>query len=265
MSVAMWYFKDIPTETTQPEPSNSLYVSLGDSVASGLGLPTPGDTTACGRTKEAYPHRLAAAMGYQLVHLACTGATLDAGINGAQLAAGEQIPQRDALFQREPRLITFGVGANDVQWLSVLARCYAATVCPEVEDRLEYERLLETLRVQLRETLRAIGARYGTHPQILVVGYYQVFPIPGTDCQDTAGLSVEGLKWARELRARLNEVVSETVKETGVGTYVEIDFSGHELCTTTPWIQGLADSAPYHANAAGQLEIARQIEKVLRD
>lgn len=264
ITILVWP-KSPPVSQESSEVSRTQYVSLGDSVSSGLGLASPSDTSGCGRTKEAYPYRLAAAKGLQLVHLACSGATLEAGINGPQIAAGEQISQRTALFQREPGLITLGIGANDVAWLSLLSRCLEVE-CGTDEDKATYESLLrERIKPQLRSTLEAIAERYGEKVQLVVVGYYQVFPRPSTNCPDTGGLNEQGLKWARELRARLNNVISETVKEARIGTYIEIDFSGHELCMTEPWVQGLDDPAPYHANAAGQKAIARQIEEVLRD
>lgn len=260
--VLMWR-PDTP-RTNPPEVKNSLYIALGDSVASGLGLATPGDSSGCGRTKEAYPYLLAARADYQLVHLACSGATLATGINSPQIAAGELVSQREQLFQREPELITLGIGANDVAWLSLAARCLEVA-CGTEADKAAYERLLdETIKLQLREALETIDRRYGERTKLLVIGYYQVFPPSGTNCTDTGGLDDRGLNWARELRARLNDAVSEVVTETGVGTYVDINFDGHELCTAEPWIQGLSDPAAYHANAAGQRAIAEQIGKALR-
>lgn len=260
---ALMWSKRAPQGSEAAEKGNTLYVSLGDSVASGLGLATPADTSGCGRTREAYPYILAAKEELQLVHLACTGATLEAGINNPQMAAAEQASQREALFEREPGLITLGIGANDVIWLSLLAQCFELS-CGSSEDRARYEQLLKAFRDQLRTTLVAIDERYNGGTRLLVIGYYQVFPPASMDCQDTARLNGEELNWGRELRSQLNEAVSDVVKETGVGTYVEIDFSGHELCTGTPWVQGVTDPAPYHANAAGQMAIAEQIEKALK-
>jgi hypothetical protein len=39
-------------------------------------------------------------------------------------------------------------------------------------------------------------------------------------------------------------------------TSVKPDFTGHQLCTTQPYVQGLGDPAPFHPTANGQLEIA---------
>jgi hypothetical protein len=33
-------------------------------------------------------------------------------------------------------------------------------------------------------------------------------------------------------------------------------FTGHELCTSDPWVQGPTDPAPMHPNASGELAIA---------
>jgi hypothetical protein len=34
------------------------------------------------------------------------------------------------------------------------------------------------------------------------------------------------------------------------------DFTGHELCTPQPYVQGLGAAAPFHPTALGQLAIA---------
>jgi hypothetical protein len=39
-------------------------------------------------------------------------------------------------------------------------------------------------------------------------------------------------------------------------TSVKPDFTGHQLCTTQPYVQGLGDTAPFHPTALGQLAIA---------
>jgi hypothetical protein len=41
------------------------------------------------------------------------------------------------------------------------------------------------------------------------------------------------------------------------------NFSGHELCTSQPWVQNLTDPAPLHPNAAGGLAIAAADQLVM--
>ena len=44
---------------------------------------------------------------------------------------------------------------------------------------------------------------------------------------------------------------------------VQPDFSGHELCTSSSYVQGPSDPAPLHPNARGQLVIALADERAL--
>jgi hypothetical protein len=46
-------------------------------------------------------------------------------------------------------------------------------------------------------------------------------------------------------------------------TAVVPDFSGHELCTAQPFVQGLHDNAPMHPNTAGELAIALADQQAL--
>ena len=42
------------------------------------------------------------------------------------------------------------------------------------------------------------------------------------------------------------------------------DFSGHQLCTPQPYVQGLGAAAPFHPTVLGQLAIALADQAVLR-
>lgn len=247
------------TESSAVKPVH--YVALGDSVASGLGAGSVTDTSGCGRTNAAYPYQIAERHSLKLVHLACSGASIEAGIAGVQTAAGEQSSQLLQLSKHSPDIITFGIGANDVAWLTLLSQCMT-NECGTQEEKVAYENLLNsTFRPNLEDVLRKLDSLYGNNAQIIVLGYYQVFPASGANCPDIAGLSAPELQWGRYLRSKLNETISSSVRTTGVGKYIEPDFAGHELCTDEPYVQGIDDPAPYHGNAAGYTKMADQISE----
>lgn len=242
--------------------SNNLYVALGDSVASGSGL-TPADTSGCSRSLEAYPEVLAKKRGYEVVQLACGGATIEDGIFNPQVANGQVASQLDQLRALRPGLMTLGVGANDSGWLYKAFDC-SYRPCGTPEDREAYRQFLETNYIpSLTRVLQTIDKTYGDEARLLVIGYYQVLPPSGVACDDTAGFTNEGLAWGRDVRAGLNRAMSDTVKETGIGEFISVDFTGHELCSEQPWIQRLTEPAPYHANQAGQSVIADRIDRYL--
>jgi hypothetical protein len=62
--------------------------------------------------------------------------------------------------------------------------------------------------------------------------------------------------------ATLNQVLAAGAKTFGF-VAVQNDYSGHELCTGQPFVQGLHDSAPMHPNTAGELAIALADQQAL--
>jgi hypothetical protein len=44
--------------------------------------------------------------------------------------------------------------------------------------------------------------------------------------------------------------------KTASFTVAHPDFTGHGLCSSDPWVQGIASDAPFHPTAAGELAIA---------
>jgi len=70
---------------------------------------------------------------------------------------------------------------------------------------------------------------------------------------------------ARALASRLNQL--NTVLAQGAGAFqfgvAQPRFTGHELCSANPYVQGPTDPAPLHPNAQGQLAIALADEQEL--
>jgi lysophospholipase L1-like esterase len=244
-------------------PSGS-YVALGDSVAAGVGLKTDSDSSACDRTNQAYPNLVASALNYKLANLACSGATLPAGVLGQQdVNQLKAKPQLDQLFARtKPSLITMTIGANDAGWTAVFAKCYTGT-CGTADDTAGVKQRLAVMGANLQKALAQIQQHYGSNmPQIVVTGYHQVFPasLPAAGCTDLTGIDANELAWGRQQQAAINDTVQNAVKSFAVAKYVAVDFSGHELCAADPWVQGLGDKQPYHPTEAGQAAFAKQIE-----
>jgi hypothetical protein len=66
------------------EETKLTYTALGDSVAAGIGLNDPSDSSACDRTEQSYPNQLAKLQNYEMTNLACSGAKLTNGILQSQ-------------------------------------------------------------------------------------------------------------------------------------------------------------------------------------
>ena len=56
-------------------------------------------------------------------------------------------------------------------------------------------------------------------------------------------------------RATLNEVLAKGAAQFSFSS-PQPDFSGHQLCTPQPYVQGLDAAAPFHPTVLGQLAIA---------
>jgi hypothetical protein len=105
------------------------YVALGDSFQSGQGAGNyepgtdEGDGNGCRRSHNAYPHLLLrrGAVALDLDFRACSGAVMR-DFSHAQHA--DQGPQLDALGS-DTRLVTVGIGGNDLDFAGVLKGCIA--------------------------------------------------------------------------------------------------------------------------------------------
>lgn len=137
---------------------NILMVALGDSYASGEGNPrnvdawiaqgglftafTPyWDDDPCRRSVRGGPAQAALTLeqassttSVTLVDVACSGATVDAGVLGPQAAAGQSLSQveqvRRIVGSRAIDLVTLSIGGNDVGFTNILAACATVTDCP---------------------------------------------------------------------------------------------------------------------------------------
>jgi lysophospholipase L1-like esterase len=243
------------------------YTALGDSVAAGLGLETYSDSSACDRTNQAYPDLVAKDLNLKLDSLACSGATLGSGILGQQtvnqLALQPQITQ---LFkQPEPYLITMTIGANDIDWTGLIAKCYTGE-CGNAADTASVNQSLATLTTNLTTALNELEAHYiQVKPIVIVTGYHQVFPATNTPaCSDLTGIDASELSWGRQVQANLNLTIKNVVSKYSFAKFAPVDFSGHELCTANSWVQGLDGNDPYHPTNAGQAEYARQVVSAVK-
>lgn len=253
---------------TSTKPTK-LYVAMGDSVAAGVGLKDDSDASACNRTNQAYPNQVAATLHYTVKNLACSGATLSAGILGKQdvnnLLVTSQLQQ---LFLRpKPDLVTLTIGANDAHWTSLLTKCYTA-VCGTTADQAAVVADLATVSSNIRSALTQIQAHYGsTPPRVIVTGYHQVFPsanVNVSNCSDVTGIDAAELAWGRQLQSSIDETIKQATSSFSFVSFAAIQFAGHELCTPDSWVQGLADKQPYHPTQAGQAAFARSIIQMVK-
>lgn len=261
-------------------------VVIGDSTAAGLGntalaKPTRQDT-ACQRSADAYAGSVQSISGLRTLNLACSSATISAGLLGPQRAGDLTLPPQVGVLQavESPSTVVVSVGANDVGWSDFLRFCYGLPRCDdEASVRLFLSRL-DAFKLQYAQLLQQLSDLPG-RPQIVVTTYYDPFgttfdceqlrdpeapagappgygfgPDPGQDNQEQKiDRKIDPLR--SELR-RMNAVLEQGAEAFGF-TVAPVAFPGHELCTAQPWVQGLRDPAPFHPTAAGELAIAAAV------
>ncbi|MGW3285295.1 SGNH/GDSL hydrolase family protein [Streptomyces sp. NPDC001002] len=259
--------------TARPTARTVDYVALGDSYASGPGIPTQVDT-ACARSDGNYPSLLAAARNWQLTDVSCSGATTTA-LAGPQ---GAQPPQLDAL-SADTDVVTLTVGGNDLGFSNNLATCAGLTskdptghpcqtfFTSDGTDRLEQR--VNDIAPKIAAALDAVRER-APYAKVVVVGYPDLFPEDGVGCTGSAvPIAAGDFAYLRDTEKKLNSMLASQASANGAG-YVDTytPTVGHDMCRPAGerWIEPLvatAPAAPAHPNAQGQQAMAAAVENAL--
>ena len=242
-----------------PESSPKLaYVALGDSFTSGEGEESdgyylPGTNTPnnrCHVSTRSYPYLLTGTP-LPVQSVACSGAT------SRHITA----PHRDlpaqivAVREHQPRVVTVGVGGNDIDLVGKLAACAGPGTC--VWARPEYRFLTAQEATQLVPTLAETftTVRHSAPlARVVIVGYPIAMSLTGEcDVLTSVLLSGDERRYLVESQQLLNRVLAIAAHMAGV-EYVDVStaYTGHELCagSSTPAMNGLrlgGDIAPINS------------------
>jgi lysophospholipase L1-like esterase len=246
---------------------NVQVVVMGDSTASGYGLPwTPGATAleqGCGRSADSYAAVLATTNGWNVENLACGSATINNGLLGAQVLGNGQIAAPQFSVSSEAthaKLIIVSVGADDLQWSVMTRLCAASAVCDDKISGAYFKQLLGSFTRSYYKLLTELD-NLPWHPGVLINEYYSPFG-PSVACLNQFGMTPAK---ASDLVSRLNQlnaVIGQGARAFDFGV-AQPKFTGHELCTAEPYVQGPSDIAPLHPNVQGQLAIALADEQAI--
>jgi lysophospholipase L1-like esterase len=235
-------------------------VVIGDSTASGWGLPWGSKPTAqdqaCGRSPESYAADLAAANQWNVLNVACGSATIENGLLGPEVLyngdiAPPQLPQAAAATRA--KVVIVSVGADDLSWSVMTQLCAAQTVCDDKVSNAYFTQLLNTFTRNYYQLLADLD-QLPAHPAVLINQYYSPFGASAA-CLQRYGMTPAKVEVLTARLAQLNQVLQQGANLFGFGVATP-RFTGHELCTSDPWVQGPTDPAPLHPNAAGELAIA---------
>jgi len=255
-----------PPDGARPLPGVQAVV-IGDSTAAAVGNPAAGTATAldkaCRRSTESYGADLAMVNNWNVLNLACSGATVQNGLLGVQvLGDGQVAPSQLAEAQRatHAKVIIVSVGADDVEWSIMTRLCVASAVCNDKVSSAFFSKEIGDFTRSYYELLGDLAGLPGS-PAVLINQYYSPF---GADlrCLATYGINAAKEKVLAARLGQLNTVLAQGAQTFGFGV-TEPSFAGHELCTADPWVQGPGDPAPLHPTEAGELAIALADQQAL--
>ena len=239
-------------------------VVIGDSTAAGAGLAlAPGTTAhACGRSADSYAADLSSVNKWKVLNLACDSATISHGLLGPQVHNGVRLPPQLAEAERASRasVIIVSVGADDLNWAAVLRYCSVTPNCNDRATQAYFQQQLASFSKDYLDLLSRLAA-LPAHPQVIINRYYNPFG-SGPGCLGQAGLTTANLQTLTSRLATLNAVLARGAAQFRFSS-PQPDFTGHELCSPQPYVQGLGAAAPFHPTAAGQLAIALADQAVL--
>jgi lysophospholipase L1-like esterase len=239
--------------------TNGTYVALGDSVAAGLGLAANANATSqdtlCGRSTQGYPNLVAQRLGMPLINYSCSGATVGDLVTQQTLNGQKISAQLDMAFsQGVPSLITITAGANDINWDYFIRYCYAYD-CATPANTLLLNTYLYALNYKLYYALNSIAQRSGsTPPRVILTGYYN--PISSRCVNMQQQLTSNEISWLNSASGALNQTINNVHSRFAFSKYASISFSGYDICSQNPWVQGLSAAAPFHPTPYGQQQIA---------
>jgi hypothetical protein len=251
---------------TRPLPGVQAVV-IGDSTAAAVGNPVPRNATAldraCGRSSASYAADLAMVNNWNVLNLACSSATVQNGLLGVQVFGdGRVAPSQLAEAERatHAKVIIVSIGADDVEWSIMTRLCVASAVCNDKVSAAFFSKQIGDFTRSYYELLGDLAGLPGS-PDVLINQYYSPF---GADLRCLARYGITPAK-EKALAARLgqlNTVLAQGAQTFGFGV-TDPPFTGHELCTADPYVQGPGDPAPLHPTAQGELAIALADQQVL--
>ncbi|MFJ8544349.1 SGNH/GDSL hydrolase family protein [Streptomyces sp. NPDC093586] len=244
------------------------YVAMGDSYASGAGLPGVKDAE-CDRTTGSYPSIVAgtsAGKNRAFKDVTCSGATTRSIWN----AQGSKPPQINALTPNT-KLVTLTIGGNDVGFTNVLATC--ALVKSSDPDGSPCKRYFTTGKDVLGERINTVEGRVrdvitdirrrSPDAKIVVVGYPALFPDNGVGCAEVP-FARQDFAFLRDTTLKLNRALARRAAAGGTGVSYADTYAptvGHDMCQPRDrrFIESLAPAAgsmAAHPNGYGQLMMA---------
>lgn len=233
-----------PTAHAAPREYATGYVALGDSYSAGVGAGSYlASSTDCLRSSHSFPALWAAAHAPSSFDFtACNGAR-----------ALDVLSRQLGSLNARTGLVSITVGGSDAGFGHVMTTCVlhgTGTCLDAVKEALD--RVDNALPGDLDRLYAAIRAK-APHAHVVVLGYPHLYQLNGSCKAGLADTTRSAINGAVD---RLDKVIDERATHHGF-TYVDVTgaFTGHEICSTAPWLHSVSWLAPtesYHPTERGQ-------------
>lgn len=252
---------------------NVLFVAMGDSYASGEGNPrnvaafldqgSAGfrpywDDNGCNRSARGGPAQAALALedasaktSVTFVYVACSGATVRAGILGPQRTAGQsrsQIEQVAGIIgERTIDLLTLSIGGNDVGFTSLMSTCATTSNCPLSPARIGNLTLFPTVQEGVQTLTSRLPAAYAAVAECL----------NGGTCSLSSGSTVPALRMASAQRVLPTLYPDITRSADGSAcSYLTIDRPDFQWARDTMLTPSTANPYAYRTTSGSMVDLA---------
>lgn len=231
-------------------PPGVDYDALGDSYASGYGVPPYGE---CGRSASAYAVQLDGRHHLRLDDfVACAGATTLTLVAGGQLAA----------LDADTDLVTLTVGGNDVSWSTAVNACLVGTDAQCTAGVAFVESLISAQLPALLDSLYAQVTAAAPHARVVVTGYPRLFSPERGAYLGASPAEQRALNGAADA---LDRVIAAASARAGF-QFVDVRkrFLGHAVNARDAWILGATDPGAFHPTADGYKAYTAAVHAALR-
>lgn len=231
--------------------SAPLIIGIGDSYTSGVGAP-PYDASKCYRSQaSSYPVLAAAALGYQVRNIACSGADTQ-DVQSEYQGEPSQVGRiADADW------VVMTIGGNDPDLLGNMTKGSAGVRAIAAK--------IPATRQKVQDVLQKVKAA-APHAEVAILTHSDILPQTQEQAKaclgdDAAKIDVAGM---HQQFTAFNAAIAAAAKATGAHLVdVASAFRGHDMCSTTPWIENLAAEGAEHPNVTGYTHMASMVAKAI--
>jgi lysophospholipase L1-like esterase len=255
---------------TAADPS---YVALGDSFTAGPLIPLQIPPFGCLKSNNNYPHLARPSIKWPAFRdPSCSGAQTKHMTQPQNVRPdGPNPPQLDSL-DANTRLVTLGIGGNDIGFSEIIENCGSATSpqgspCQDhyvQNGRDEISERIKATAPKVAAVLQEIHAR-SPKADVYVVNYLPILPDSGPGCWPQMPVADADVPYLRAKHKELNAMLAEQAALNGAGLVDAYTAGiGHDACQlpVVRWVEPAVPvnaAAPFHPNLGGMQGTAAEL------